>query len=488
MYLPALLCVPALSWSSVASIIRRVIAIREHLAFNQLQATGDLWRSCGSLFTPPQYTSYLPGSPLALAKVMAAAASIHEINGDVRRTPDLIVDLGNGVDNVAQINYQIRRTANVSIYFVDRGGSRHYFRKSQRRSPGKYEVYWGGVNNDPQLRQIPGGLELVEGQVLPDGDYTWVIEATDDQERQERAEGPITIRDGDSTLPEMHNLRVVPRDFSPKQDGIHDNVSISYYLTKKVDTIQLYLQQPLAADGTQGLRYPIAEDPASSTAEPGEVGYHAYQYDGGLSLNAEPPPDGTYTLTVEAQDLVGNRTMVSTTLTITEGGKPRAEIAGGVINWRGEMNQVVSVPLGQTLCFTASVSNIGPVPIRTAGPWPGQLYKIAENNSTLAQSHHDPTWYEQPGVWRFGVNFDTTSVDFPFRWAVGRPQDLQRRMVDGTLQYYLLPGHRGQVYGCILFDQKPPAGTQFWWGGLIHESVTTENDQVGRIQVDVGVP
>jgi hypothetical protein len=432
--------------------------------------------------------AWWPWLVLAGALVLLGGCSFGSTLAGVKVVPAVIHPNGNGVDNVAHIDYTIRRSANVSIYFVDQGGKPHYFRKSQRRSPGNYDVYWGGVINDPQVRRIPGGQEIVEGQVLPDGDYTWVIEADDDQGRQDRAQGKITVQDGDTTLPEMQNFSVVPRDFSPNQDGIHDNVSISYYLTKKAETIQLYLQQAAGAAGGPGLRYPLAEDPASSTAEPGEVGYHAYQYDGGLSLNAEPPPDGMYIVAVEAQDLVGNQTMVSTTLTITEGGKPRAEIAGGVINWRDEMDQVVSVPLGQTLCFTATVSNIGPVPIRTAGPWPGQLYKISENYNTLAQSHHDPSWYAQPGAWRFGVNFDTTSVDYPFRWAVGRPQDLQKRTIDGTPQYYLLPGHRGQVYGCIQFDQKPPAGTQFWWGGLIHESVTTANDQVGRIQVNVGVP
>jgi hypothetical protein len=152
------------------------------------------------------------------------------------------------------------------------------------------------------------------------------------------------------------------------------------------------------------------------------------------------------------------------------------------------MNRVVGVPLGQTLCFTATVENIGPVPLRTAGPWPGQKYKFSENYNTLAAREGEDSWYQQAGVWRFGVNFDTTGVDFPFRWAVGRKEDLEERIIDGKPQYYLLPGKRGLVSGCIEFDQVPPVGTNFWWGGLIQEFVQIANNDIDRISVPVGAP
>ena len=72
-------------------------------------------------------------------------------------------------------------------------------------------------------------------------------------------------------------------------------------------------------------------------------------------------------------------------LTIVEGGKPRADVAQGEIDWEGEMNRVVSVPLGERLCFTTVVTNEGTVPIRTTGPWPGQDYKFSENYNTLGR-------------------------------------------------------------------------------------------------------
>ena len=425
---------------------------------------------------------------LAMTLLAGGCAYLRPLLSGVQVTPATISPNADGVDDVTHIYYTVGRAANVSIYVIDAGGSRHYFRKDQRRSPGKYDVYWGGVITDPQVRQVAGGQQLVISQVLPDGAYTWLVEATDDGGHSQKEQGQITLKGGDTTLPDLLDFTVTPREFTPNQDGIGDRVLIAYTLAKKAERVQVFLEKPGRDPSQAGLRYPIAEDPTATASEPGDVGYHAYSYDGGVDLNAEPPPDGDYVIKAEAEDRVGNHVVVSSTLTIKEGGKPRADVAGGQINWQGEQSRQVAVPLGQTLCFTATVINIGPVPIRTSGPWPGQLYKFSENSNTLAQRANEQSWYQQHGSWRFGINFDTTGVDFPFRWAIGRKQDLEARLIDGATQYYLLPGHRGQVSGCILFDRVPPVGTQFWWGGLLHEAVEVANDQVDRIQVLVGAP
>lgn len=430
-----------------------------------------------------------------LAPLIAVAAvwvlggcSLRPLLSDVAVTPDAISPNADGRDDVTLIKYRIGRVADVSIYFTDAAGQRLSFRDGERRSPGKYSVYWSGVINDPQVRQVEGGEMLVQSQVLPDGEYTWTIEARDLGGRVDTAAGKITVREADTALPELHNFVVVPQEFTPNQDSIRDRVSISYYLTKKAERLQVYLVPAGGANGAASLKYPIAENPAASVVEPGAAGYHGYDYDGGVDLNAEPPPDGDYVIFGEAEDRVGNRVVVSSTLTIKEGGKPRADVAGAEIDWVGEMGRVVSAPLGQSLCFTATVENIGPVPIRTAGPWPGQAYRFSENYNTLAQRYDDQSWYQQAGVWRFGINFDTTGVDFPFRWAIGSKADLEERIIDGRPQYYLLPGRRSQVSGCIEFDQSPPVGTQFWWGGLIHEFVQVANNYIDRISVVVGAP
>jgi hypothetical protein len=425
---------------------------------------------------------------LFAAAFLLVGCSFRPLLSEVQVGPATISPNADGTDDVTHIRYRIGRPADVSIYFVDVHGKRHYFRDQQRRSPGRYDVYWGGVINDPQVREVPGGQMLVESQVLPDGSYAWVVEAKDDQGRIDRAEGQIVLRGADMTLPELHNFTVAPQEFTPNQDGIHDRVSITYYLMKDAERVQVYLVPTQARPGQPKLKYPIAEKASVSTAEPGKAGYHGYDYDGGVDLNAEPPPDGEYVIFGEAEDKVGNRVVVSSTLTIKEGGKPRADVSGGEIDWQGEMNRTVSVPLGQSLCFTTTVTNIGPVPIRTAGPWPGQNYKFSQNYNTLAAENEETSWYQQAGIWRFGINFDTTGVDFPFRWAIGRPEDLEMRIIDGRPQYYLMPEKRGLVSGCIQFDEVPPVGTNFWWGGLIHEFVEVTNNYIDQISVSVGAP
>lgn len=401
---------------------------------------------------------------------------------NVRVAPATISPNADGNQDITEIFYSLRRTAQVSIYFTNETGERFYFRQERRRAPGAYNVQWGGVVDLNETVQTDYGPQQVLSRVLPDGRYQWTIAAADDRNNVETATGVITLLDADTELPELHNFAVVPQTFTPNQDSIDDRVSISYYLTKDVTTAPLvYLADPAEPD----IRFFIAEKPA--LVEPNERGYHEYDYDGGVDLNAEPPPDGTYNVVGEVRDAAGNAVRVVRELTIKEGGKPRADVAQGEIDWQGEMNRVVSVPLNGRLCFKTIVTNEGTVPIRTAGPWPGQEYRFSENYNTLADRGHDE-WFQQAGVWRFGINFDTTGIDFPFRWAVGRKEDLEMRLIDGQEQWYLLPGKSGEVSGCIIMDEPPPVGTNFWEGGLIHEFVAVVNNNIDRITVNVGVP
>ena len=424
---------------------------------------------------------------LATAMLLAACGELDLAAGpllhDVTFATEEITPNADGDNDVVEIRYSLRRPAAVSIYFDDTNGARYYFRTARRRAPGDYSVLWGGAVDQPQVMETDYGPVEVLSRVLPDGVYTYTVEAIDDDGMTARTTGQITLAEADTLLPELKNFAVVPQVFRPNQDGLADDrVSIGYYLTKDAESVTLFLQHPERAE----LRYFIAEEPG--LVEPTARGYHDYSYDGGVDLNAEPPPDGLYKLVGEARDAAGNVVRVVRDLTLEEGGKPRADVVGGEIDWLDESNRVVMRALGDKLCFTTYVANESQVPIRTSGPWPGQEYHFGENYNTLAAAQDDPSWLQQDGAWRFGINFDTTGVDFPFRWAVGRQEDLERRMVDGEDQWYLMPGKRGEVSGCIVLDSKLPIGTRFWWGGLIHQGVAVVNNNIDQINVQLGVP
>jgi hypothetical protein len=397
---------------------------------------------------------------LPLLALMISACTARSLLYDVSAQPELITPNADGLEDVTRIAYKLSRNADLSIYLMDEDGERHYFRENRRRSAGEYQVDFGGV---------------VDGRMLPDGPYTWVVEAITDDGSSSRAEGTLTIRDADTELPELEGFSVYPQVFTPNQDGKHDRATINYYLTKEAD-VGVYLLGP------DGQKYPLAEK--ERDVEPGEPGFHTYDYEGGVDLGADPPPDGDYVVRAEAVDRVGNRTVVTGSLTIQDGGRPRADIVNAAVEFYNPETGDKVVPLGSTLAFTLTVENTGLVPIRTTGPDSGTHYRSDQNFNTLEA-------YETPGAWRVGIDYEgNPSYAYPYRWGLGQLEDLESRVIDGQTFYYLLPGKRVVVTGTIQIVDVPAASKDrvFFWAGLIHEQVRidTFNDYVDPQQIVIG--
>ncbi len=375
---------------------------------------------------------------------------------DVQFGHEIITPNADGDTDITEIQYGLGRSAELSIYFVSPDGTRHYFRDREPRGPREdYKVYFGGVISD---------------RMLPDGTYTWVVEAVaEDGERMEES-GHLTISQADTIYPEISQFTVSPPVFTPNRDGLADRVRMNLYVEKDVENLQVYLQ------GDDGERYPVEEEPG--LRKPGEAGFHTYDYDAGVDRGAEPPRDGTYTVKALAKDKVGQRHEVTSTLTITGGGVPKAEIWKGTVDWSSS-----SVVLGGTLCFTLTVDNYGPVPIRTSGPPPGTLYESNQNFNTLG-------YHEESGAWRIGTDFDTSLRNYPYRWAVGEPEQQEVVEQDGQTFYYLPAGARGKVYGCIRILDEPPRNPLYFWAGLIHEDVEISpvNNRVDPMFVTIQAP
>lgn len=397
---------------------------------------------------------------LATSLLLLPACGFRPLLYDVEVSPQHITPNADGLVDVTRISYELSRSANLSIYFVDEEGNRHYFRDSRRRSAGDYRVDFGGV---------------VSGSMLPDGAYTWVVEAEADNGETLREEGRLTIAEADTEKPRLENFTVYPQRFTPNQDGIDDRVDINYYLTKQAE-VDLFL---IAPGGET--RYPIAE--VERDIKPGEPGFHTYDYEGGVDLKAEPPPDGTYIVYAEAKDRVGNQTIVTSTLTITQGGVPRADIVQGNVDFYNPQTGDKVVMVGESLAFTLTVENFGSVPIRTTGPSSGEPYRSDENFNAKG-------FRESSGAWRIGIDYDgNPSYAYPYRWAVGHWDQLEKRIINGNTEYYLMPGQRAVVTGSIQIMEAPLDQDRItFWAGLIHEHVRIEvaNDHVDPQEIVIG--
>jgi hypothetical protein len=407
---------------------------------------------------------------------------------DVSILPDVISPNADGTDDATNIEYKLSRNALISIYFENADGERYHFRQARPRSAGEYRVQWGGTVNQRRWLENEFGRQSVESWVLPDGTYTWVIEATDEDGATESAKGQITLSGGDAVTPELRNFAVTLPVFTPNQDGLADRTGVAYFLNKDVDSVQVYLYDP---DGP-GVQYPLEEQ--ERAVGPGEAGYHYYDYDGGVDRGADPPADGTYVVVGEARDLAGHHVVVSSTLTIEQGGKPRADVVNGEIHWGDVMRSLEGteayLPLGSTLVFTTYVENYGRVPIRTSGPPSGTHYRSDQNYNTLAVEMGDESWHQQAGVWRFGINFDISDTDNPYRWAVGKPDELRCEVIEGQEQCFLDPGMRGTITGSIELVGPFPRKDIYAWGALIHEwvGINAENNYVDRVLIHIDEP
>ncbi len=143
------------------------------------------------------------------------------------------------------------------------------------------------------------------------------------------------------------------------------------------------------------------------------------------------------------------------------------------------------------MLYHLTSTNYGRVPIRTSGPPSPTDYQSDQNYNTLAVERGEPSWHQQAGVWRFGINFDTSETDFPYRWAVGRPEDLRCETIEGRPQCFLDPRK----------SEAPSVAASRWLvpsratpsmpgGGLIHEyvGVNAENNYVDQVLIHIDQP
>ncbi len=350
-----------------------------------------------------------------------------------------------GLDDIARIRYTLARPATVSIYFEDADGTRFMYREGNPRESGDYELLFSGI---VQGFVLPD--ESVEGdviaRVLPDGDYTWFVDAESAEEDQVLS-GQFTVADADTLLPDLKGFSVSPEIFSPNRDGIDDRTWINVHLDKEAQ-----LSVNLIEYDT-GVTRPIGE--REGNIPPGMPGLHTFEYEGDVDLGVSPPSDGTHDIVALAEDALGQKVEYRGELNIENGGVPRADIVNATVEFSEQ-----TVIQGDILYFELVVENYGAAPIRTTGPEPGFVYVDDETANTHGH-------YDESGAWRVGIDCDTCIRDYPWRWSVGEESELTKI----GEYYYLMPGQRATVTGGIQLTQIPSRNPLNFWAGLIHEDV-----------------
>ncbi len=395
--------------------------------------------------------------------------------------PSVISPNADGTDDLARITYRVNAPARISIYLTGADGARFDLRRDVQRSPSPapYEILFNGVAN---------------GRLMANGNYTWHVEAVSDAGVTSFS-GTLRIAQADMPFPKIEDFTLSSPIFTPNRDGIDDRVYINVYLTARA-RLNVYVV------GDNGFRYEVQRrEGLQLVSDSAELapGRYSYDYDGGIDLGADPPPNGVYTLVAQSQDAMGQSDTVTASLTITQSGRPNAEIVvqpdGSGVQWAraagaalpGNPNETqrLTFGIGETLYFTMAVRNTGLVPIRTAGPFdPNDCYRMDENRYTKG-------FPQEPGVFRVGVDYETnTGSDHPWRWGVGSLDDLDIVMRDGQPLYYLAPGKQVLVRGCIRLTQVPVRNPFYVWASLIHEDVEIAaiNNRVSPVLIQLVQP
>lgn len=345
-----------------------------------------------------------------------------------------------GSGESVSISYDLSREAAVSIFLEDSTGQRYTLRDKQTRGAGSHVFRFNGtVQAD--------GKDGLDQEVLGDGRYTYIVQATDPSQKTAEQKGQMEIVGADTTPPRITHLTAYPDTISPNYDAVDDVSQITYGLTKKA-SVEVFVSD------SGGTRYELQS--------PEEKGPGEYEITfAGKDSTQRLLPNGVYTYTVQATDTAGNRTSAKGTVKVVDSGNPQAVITS--IDFTP-----TRLMIGETLKITVKVKNVGPVTIRTQGPDPGYTYTTNDIFSSIANGKYS----DKAGLWRVGVDWEGNSGGarrFPFRWGFGKD---------------LAPGEEATVVGYITMQEEEHE--MWFYAGLVQEKISYPTDRLGRTLIKVG--
>lgn len=398
---------------------------------------------------------FLVLTSLALAVIVLTGCGRRELLSAVAVSADTITPNADGVNDTVTINYTIGQPARVSVYLQDTAGKQYTIRKDAPRTPSDepYALRFDGT--------VDGGAEGMVQQVLPDGAYTWVVEATPESGgTPARQQGRLEVREAaqlSDAAGLIADLQVTPQ-FSPNEDAVDDVAYFNYRLPVSA-TVSINVTQP------NGEAFPFI-----SAGEGPFAQSHIWD---GKRPDGSLVTSGTYTYTITAQDAVGNIAQREGQIEVENPGRSEARISFVHI-------APVEIALGNVITVTMRVENTGNVPIRTQGPASGYRYTTDD----LYSSIEDKRWNEKGGgFWRVGLDWGG-GQGYPFRWAMS-PRPMDQWAQPGEYDY-LMPGEVADITGSVQINRREDR--MEFYAGLVHEGVGYPENNKGRTLVCVGIP
>ena len=358
---------------------------------------------------------------LALVLLLIPGCTGSRLITEVSVQDSVITPNGTGVGGTTTINYALSREARLTASLLDANGNEYVLRKEEPRSAGSYSVKFTG--------SYPASDGKADQRVLPDGTYTFVIKAVDENGRQDEQRGQITIQGADTKAPEVADVVVLPQAISPNGDSKDDETTISYRLTKE-SMVNLFV-----SDDRSGRRY-LLEAP---NKKPASLQSHRWNGTSGGKLL----PDGKYTFHIQAEDKAGNITDYTSPIEVEGGGTPRLEVLSARFF-------PTAVPVGGAINVEVKVKNTGDAVLHSLGPDPGTPYDTVENFLKFTDKTGEPLYYERPGFWRIGVDWDQSARPYPVRWGLVNG--------DGTVS----PGQEATITGSIKVTIRNVRQVHFW--------------------------
>ncbi|MBM4417666.1 MAG: hypothetical protein FJ033_05065 [Chloroflexi bacterium] len=345
-----------------------------------------------------------------------------------------------GVAIPARLSYRVDRTARVAVDVVGPLGA-WVLREPTMRHPGEmYEIRFDGT--------VPShdGRDRV---VIPDGDYTLRLTIAPEGGSPIEWTAPIAVVAGDPVPLVLGEPRLSHARITPDGDGVDDETMIDYSLSKEA-IVQIW------AENDRGNRATIQ----GPTRLP--EGSHRLPWDGsagGRVFGGKRLADGTYRVSVRAEDQAGNVRTRAAPIEIANGGIERLEVASVRFT-------PARVRRGETVRVEASIVNTGETALGTAGPPPSHRYSTTDSFSGVLGPDGAPLAV-RAGTWRLGVGWQGAPQELPLRWGLAEAAATE-----------LAPGTSIALTAEFTVD-LPSSTVQRFWVGMVREGVGMVTGRVG---------